>query len=134
MDQKKQVAFLGMWLGNTVIFLLASAVFGNNVVLGNERISGPLAAVVAGLILTVLTSLVPLVVAKSGHKIKDKNIWAGIFLVANIIIVWLIKRLAIVTGLGISNNFYVLILAVVLMLAQWGVAKATGLMAESGKK
>ena len=130
MDSKKLVAFLSFWVANSVLLLVASAIFGNNVVLGNDKLSIPMAAVFSGFILTALTSLVQPVVKKSGYKIKNENAWPVIFLVANFVIIWVIKRLAIVTGFGISSFWYVLILAVVATAVQWGVAKATGAMSK----
>ena len=128
MDQKKAVNFLSFWVANSVVLLLAAAVLGNNVVLGNNNLSGPLAAVISGFILTLLIYLVPFAVERSGYKIKNENIWPAIFFVANAVIIWVIKRLAIVTALGISNILWVLVLALVVTLAELGVAKTTGAM------
>lgn len=128
MDQKKAVNFLSFWVANTVVLLLAAAVLGSNVVLGNDKLSGPLAAVISGFILTLAIYLVPLAVERSGYKIKNENIWPAIFFVANVVIIWVIKRLAIVTALGISSILWVLVVALVATLAELGVAKTTGAM------
>ncbi|OGD93076.1 hypothetical protein A2697_02090 [Candidatus Curtissbacteria bacterium RIFCSPHIGHO2_01_FULL_41_44] len=142
MNQKQLVNFLGFWVANTVVFLLASVIFGGNVVLGNDKLSGPMAAILSGLILTVAGALIAPAVEKSGFKkslqgldlantfglkIKDAS-WAGVFLIVNVVTIWVVKRLAIVTGLGISSVLWVLMLAALATLAQWGVAKATGAM------
>ena len=128
MDQKKAVNFLSFWVANTIVLLLAAAVLGSNVVLGNDKLSGPLAAVISGFILTLLIYLVPLAVKSSGYKIKNENIWPAIFFVANFVLIWVIKRLAIVTALGISSILWVLVVALVVTLAELGVAKTTGAM------
>ena len=133
LDQKKAVNFLSFWVANSVVLLLAAAVLGNNVVLGNNNLSGPLAAVISGFILTLLIYLVPLAVERSGYKIKNENIWPAIFFVANAVIIWVIKRLAIVTALGISNILWVLVLALVVTLAELGVTKTTGAMKTAKK-
>lgn len=133
MNQKKLVNILSFWVANSVTILISAAVLKGNVVLGNDKVSPSLASVIAGLILTLIVTFTPQFVEKSGFKIKDDKLWALIFLAVNFVGLWIIKRLAILTGLGISSILWVLILAVALTLVQWGVAQATGVMAESKK-
>jgi len=128
MDQKKVVNFLSFWVANTVVLLLGAVVLRNNVVLGNDKLSVPLAAIISGLILTGLIYLVPEVVKRSGYKLKDQNIWVAAYFAANVVIIWIIKRLAIITALGISSIYWVLVLAIVVTLVELGVAKITGAM------
>lgn len=134
----KLVGFFGIWVAYSVVLLLASAVFGDNVVLGNDKISGPMAAVVSALILNVAGYGVMPAVERIGlkrnlklPKVGEQQFWTVTYLVANFIFVWVIKRFAQVTGFGVSNLLYVLILAIVLTVVGWGVAKATGMMAKT---
>jgi hypothetical protein len=57
-------------------------------------------------------------------------------LASNIVVLWILKRLAVVTGLGISSILWVLILAIVITFVELAVAKTTGAMEamEEGKK
>lgn len=126
MDQKKVIEVLGFWVVNAIVLLLASLIFRDNIVLGNDKVSTPMAAVLAGLVITGLTYLVRPIVAKSGLKVKGEYNWGIVYLVANTLIVWVIKRLALVLGLGVANIFFTLILAVLLTVGQWAVAKVTG--------
>lgn len=136
MDQKKAVSFLTFWVVNTVVLLGANAIFGGNVVVGNQSISTGLSAIFAGLILTALIPLAPIAVEKSGYKIKNQNIWPAVFLSLNIVTLWILKRLAVVTGFGISGILWVIILAIVITFVELAVAKTTGAMEamEEGKK
>ena len=136
MDQKKAVSFLTFWVVNTVVLLGANAIFGGNVVVGNQSISTGLSAIFAGLILTALIPLAPIAVGKSGFKIKNQNVWPAIFLVSNVVVLWILKRLAVVTGFGISSILWVIILAIVITFVEIAVAKTTGAMEamEEGKK
>lgn len=130
MDQKKLVGFLSFWVVNTVVLLVASVIFSGNVVLGNSRVSTPMAAIISGLIITGLTSLVQPLVAKSGFRVKG-NLMGGVYLVANIVFVWIIKHFALTLGLGVATiNFipYVIPVGILLTAGQWAVAKATGQM------
>lgn len=126
MDQKKIVELLSFWVVNSLVLLVSSAIFGGSVVLGNDKVSAPMAAVLAGLIITAASYLVPPIVARSGFKVKSDPIRGVILAGANFVIVWIIKRLAQLTGLGVANIFYVVVLAALLTLGQWAVAKATG--------
>ena len=128
MDQKRAVAFLTFWVVNTVVILIAGTIFGGNVVVGNISISTGLSAIFAGLILTALIPLTPIAVEKAGYKIKNQNIWPVIFFASNLVVLWILKRLAMVTGLGISSILWVIILAVIMTAAELAVAKGTGAM------
>jgi len=128
MDQKKAVSFLTFWVVNTVVLLVANSIFGGNVVVGNQSISTGLSAIFAGLILTALIPLAPKAVEKSGYKIKNQNIWPAIFLSLNIVTLWILKRLAVVTGFGISSILWVIILAIIITFVELAVAKTTGAM------
>lgn len=127
MDQKKLVGFLGFWVANAIVLLIASVIFGGNVVLGNAKVSTPMAAIISGLIITGLTYLVQPLVDRGGLKVKG-NAMGGVYLVANIVFVWIIKRFALVLGLGVANILYTILVGVLLTGGQWAVAKATGQM------
>lgn len=133
MDQKKLVEILAFWVANTIALLVASYVFGRNVELGNDKLSMPVAAVLSGLIITGAGYLVPPIIEKIGYKVKNENIWGGIYFVANVLVVWVIKRFALVLGLGVASIFYVLLVAVLLTAAQWGAAYATGAVKKGQK-
>ena len=127
MDQKKLFQFLSFWVVDVVVLLVASLIFKNNVVLGNDKVSTALAAVVCGFIITVLITLVK----KSDFKVKNENLWAVIYFVVNALGIWVLKRFALMIGLGVSNLFFVAILALILTVAQWGAALANGSMKKS---
>ena len=131
MDQKKLFQFLSFWVVDVVVLLVASLIFKNNVVLGNDKVSTALAAVVCGFIITVLITLVDPAVKKSDFKVKNENLWAVIYFVVNALGIWVLKRFALMIGLGVSNLFFVAILALILTVAQWGAALANGSMKKS---
>ena len=136
MDQKKAVSFLTFWVVNTVVLLGANAIFGGNVVVGNQSISTGLSAIFAGLVLTALIPLMPKAVEQTGYKIKNQNVWPVIFLASNVVVLWILKRLAVVTGIGIASILGVIILEIIITFVELAVAKTTGAMEamEEGKK
>lgn len=133
MDQKKAVSFLTFWVVNTVVLLIVNAIFGGNIVVGNQSISTGLSAIFAGLVLTALIPLAPKAVEQTGFKIKNQNVWPAIFLSLNIVTLWILKRLAVVTGLGIASILWVIILAIVITFVELAVTKTTGAMEETKK-
>lgn len=133
MDQKKIVEFLAFWVVNTLVLLVSSLIFSGNVVLGNSNLSVAHAAIVCGLIITVFGYLVPTVVKKTGYSIKNENIWGAIYFGANAVIVWVIKRFALILGFGVSSILFVVLVAVLLTVAQWAAAIATGAMKKAKK-
>src|SRR3990167_2848612 len=136
MDQKKAVSFLTFWVVNTVVLLIVNAIFGGNIVVGNQSISTGLSAIFAGLVLTALIPLAPKAVEHTGFKIKNQNAWPVFFFSLNIVTLWILKRLAVVTGLGIAYILWVMILAIIITFVELAVAKTTGAMEamEEGKK
>lgn len=134
MDQKKLVEILAFWVVNSLGLLVASFIFSGNVVLGNDKLSLPMATLLGGLIITAGGYLVRPLVAKSGYRVKNEQIWVGIYFVANAVVLWVVKRFALVLGLGIASIFYVALVAALLTAAQWAAAYATGAMGKRGKR
>jgi len=132
-SNQKLINFFAFWIANSLVFLAASLILVGKVVLGNDKVSVPMAAVIAGFVLTVLMLVVEPAVKKSGYKVTNQNVWGLIYLVFNVAALWLIKKFALVLGLGISSLVYVAIIGVVLTLVQWGVVMATGSMKAKGK-
>ncbi len=125
MSNERLISFFSSWLVTALTLLVSSLVFVGAVVLGNDKVSTPMAAVLAGFIITLLALLVDPAISKSGFASKNKNLRLVTYLVANVIILWIVKRFALILGLGISSLVYVAILGVVLTLVQWGVVVAT---------
>ena len=105
MDQKYLIRFLGIWIATSITALVLSYILGNNLVLGNASISQAFASVVFGLILTIVFFIVGPLSKKLDVKVKDERAWTAIFFVINIVIIWILKRLADFTGVGISNIY-----------------------------
>lgn len=123
MNQKQIIQFLGFWLVNTLIIILASLIFTDNIVLGNDKVSMWQAAMISAFILAAASLGVGPLVKTSGFKIKNENAWAGIFFALNTIVLWVLKRFALLLGLGIAGVFWVLILAALITLGYWGTDK-----------
>lgn len=123
MDQYKLIKFLAHWIVNTLVLLIFSALFPNNIVLGNAAITKPMSSVLVGFILAILILLIPRAAKNLQLKIKDEKVQAVIYLVFNLVALWILKRLADFTGIGISSILWVLILATFVSLIQVSVEK-----------
>ncbi len=112
MDQSKIVKFLSLWVINSVLLLLCSAILKSGIVLGNDKVNGSLAAVFSGLFLTLTPFIAHLILEKYKYKIRDLRIESVFLIAVNSIVIWVIKRFALTTGLGVSNILLVGFLAV----------------------
>ena len=112
MDQSKIVKFLSLWVINSVLLLLCSAILKSGIVLGNDKVNGSLAAVFSGLFLTLTPFIAHLILGKYIYKIRDLRIESVFLIAVNSVVIWVIKRFALTTGLGVSNILLVGFLAV----------------------
>lgn len=126
MDQKNLIKFLEIWIATSIAVLVLSYIFGSNLVLGNAQISQAMAGVVFGLILTVVFFLISPISLRLNIKIKDEKAWAAVYFAVNTVVVWIVKRLADFTGVGVSNIFLVLVIALVVTLVEWSIDKYAG--------
>lgn len=134
MSTEKIVQFLSVWVCNSLLFVIFGQILASSIVLGNDRVVAPMALVFGGLILTLFVYAVEPVIKKSGYRGKDKKIMFLFYLVANIIGIWVIKRLERITGVGIASTVYVVLFAAVAAFAQWAVMTyVTPLLLKQGK-
>ena len=122
-NQKLVLRFLILWIVNSLLLVILSTVFATNVVLGTLNLPKPTASVLVGLILTLLVYSVPWIAKKTQVKLKDDNVTALAYFVVNAIGLWVIKRFADFTGLGLSSILFVLICALVVSIVEVGVDK-----------
>ena len=133
----KAINFLIFWILLALLLLVVSAIFAKDIVLGNANMTRPMAAVFVGLLLAALFYLVPSFLVKvglrknltstldiGGLKLKGESAWFVVFFVINTIAIWVIKRFANATGLGVSNIPFVLILAVLVTAVEKIVSRS----------
>lgn len=116
MNQNKIVKFLSLWVVNAVLLLLSSAFIKSGIVLGNDKVDGSLAAVFCGLFLTLTPFVAHMILEKYKYKVRDRRIESAFLIVVNFVVIWVIKRFALTTGLGVENILLVGFLAVLATL------------------
>jgi len=117
------VEFLGYWLSYTVALLTLSAIFPSNIVFGSASVSRPIAAIFVSLILTIFVFLVPHFFKMQNYKVKDKRSMVVVFFAIDLVIIWLIKFGAKITGFGVSSIVFVILISAVCSLVYLGVSK-----------
>lgn len=119
MNTDKLIVFFATWASVSVLILVFSALSWSNIVLGNGDVEGSISAVVLGFLLTIVSMNSVKILNNAGLKIKDERF--SILVAAGITtpIIWIVKKFAIYTGLGISNNIFVLVLAFVVSAAAY---------------
>lgn len=133
MDQTKLIKFLATWVVNSILLVVISQIFKGTVVIGNAALPKGMAAVFAGFLITIVFFLVPIAVEKSEIKIKDYRLWVVLDFISLVIGVWVVKRLSVITGLGIANILFVLIVAILVTLFDFGADKYSDILLKKNK-
>ncbi|MBU0998237.1 hypothetical protein KJ570_01765 [Patescibacteria group bacterium] len=98
---KRAKRFILYWIHNGILIYLANQIFPSKFVLGNFRLTLVIAVLVSSFALTLFLELVSFRLIKV-KKIKfDNKKRFGLFWLANFIGLWLIARLAPLTGFGV---------------------------------
>lgn len=133
MDQTKLIKFLATWVVNSILLVVISQIFSGSVVLGNVVLSRGIAAVFSGFLITIVFFLVPVAVEKSELKVKDFRLWLILDFGALVIGIWAVKRLSVLTGLGIANILLVLVVALLVTLFDFGTDKYSDTLLKKNK-
>lgn len=127
MAKKKDVSLLQYYVVigvvNAIAIYLTPSFLADSVVLGTSTVPPVVAAIISGVLLTLVVSLVDPLMKQAKLKVTNELLWGAIYGIVNIIAVWVIARGAVYTGMGITSFFVAVVLGIVLMLLQWGVWK-----------
>lgn len=123
MKNGKAVFYTAVSLLNAVILFVGSILFPTNIVLGNYTLPPVLAALATGVLLTGVMALTESAIKYFKLKIKKEMQLAMVYLVGNILGLWVLARLANYSGFGVSSYVVVIILGLLLNTMQYGVWK-----------
>src|SRR3990172_4233408 len=101
MDKKFATKFVGYWVVNTLVLSLANTFFPDSFEMGNAYLNTPLAAVVAGFLLTTLLVLARGLARSKMFKVQGRIIMFAYYWVAASAGVWIVARVADISGFGI---------------------------------
>ena len=117
------LSFLGLWLVNVLVLLLAWLLGGQIVVLGNVIWPPIMAVLITSLLLSVIIALVKPVFEAVKIKVRNENYWILVYLAANIVGLWVLARLAAYTGFGIVRFWVAIVLGIIITILQWAFDK-----------
>lgn len=119
----KSIIFLTKWITVSITLLLLSEIFKKQIVLGNSTMPGAMSAVICSFVFTMALYAAPIISGKLELKFKEERIYIILYAFLLIPFIWIIKKLSLYTGLGISNNFFVLIITLFVSLAYFYTSK-----------
>lgn len=120
----KVLPFAGYWLFNGITLFIFSLIWPRFVVFGNANINTVAAIIWTGFILTVVISLVAPIQDQLKIKVKNEVYMGLVYLVVNVVALWILARwLQPVTGLGIGAFYVAIVVGIVTNFAQYGFWK-----------
>jgi len=124
MDKKFAIRFLGFWIINTIILTLANTIFPGAFELGNAYLNLPTAGIFSGFLITALL-LIARGLARTKDLPKKGRIVMFIYYWGSASLsVWLIARVASLSGFGIARYTWAIGTGFALSLTHWLLRQA----------
>lgn len=124
MDKKLMVRFVSYWIVNVVILALVNTLFPGSFELGNAGLSIPAAGIFSGLLLTVLLAVARGLARSRNFLVKGRIFMFIYYWGAASFAIWLIARVASVSGFGIASFKWAIGLGFAVSLVHWTVRQA----------
>lgn len=121
---KHCLKFILIWLANSLLIYIASALYPSSFVLGTAFVPAAIAPFVAGLGLTLICKLGKIILAKLGVELKGRYSKFVYYWAINAAAIWILARFATYIGLGIAAYYWALVLGFVTCLFQWLLRQA----------
>ncbi len=111
--------FIGFWLTSGILVWVVGTMAPGGVTLGNQTVSPAAAGAFFGYMLSTIIILVQPAMDLGKLKLSDPKHLGFLYLAVNTAAVWVLTRLALIVGVGISAFWWAGILGGVLTLGQW---------------
>lgn len=121
MDKDFTTKFLGYWVANTIVLSLANTFFPDYFELGTASLSAPMAAVFSAFLITSLLFMAKGLSRKKMFKMEGRYIMFAYYWLSAFAAVWLVARIADVSGFGVASFVWAVALGFVVSLANWAV-------------
>lgn len=124
MDKKFGVKFTGYWVVNFLVLSLANSFFPDAFELGNAELCVPTAAIFSGFLLTTLLFLARGLARTKYIKVNGRVNMFVYYWAAGSAGIWIIARIADVSGFGISRFIWAIGAGFVVSLTNWVLRQA----------
>ena len=104
---------------NGVIIYLGGLLYPETIVLGNATVSVFAAVVLAALVITLVISLLPIILTQLNVVKLTPTKKYLIYAFVNILVVWLMSRMALIFGFGLASKFTAITLGLVLTIGHY---------------
>jgi uncharacterized membrane protein YvlD (DUF360 family) len=118
-DKKFIIKFVGYWVVNTVVLALANSFFPGAFELGNAYLGAPAAAILSGFLLTTLLLLAKGLARSKYFTVKGRVIMFLYYWGAASAGIWIVARIANVSGFGIVRFTWAIGAGFVVSLTNW---------------
>lgn len=118
--------WLTLGVANALVLYIASMILPAMVVLGNAGLSNFMAAILTAILLTILLYLVKPILKVANVKVKGNMAINVTYGAANIVGLWVLAKMAVYTGFGITGFAVAITLGIILSVVQFGVWKMIG--------
>jgi hypothetical protein len=116
---KKYTPFIVYWIANSLVFYFANLLKPDVFVIGSSWLSYTVNIAWAGLWLTLILFLVKVFGKQPKSKFPGTGKGMVYYWFWNSVAVWLVAKMAFVTGFGIPKFYWALVLAIFTNLFQW---------------
>ena len=124
MDKKFAIKFVGYWVVNSLVLALSNSFFPDSYVLGNAYLSIPSAVIFSGFLLTILLLLAKGLAKTRSFLIKGRVFMYLYYAAAASAGIWLIARIANVSGFGIARFTWAIGGGLVVAFTNWSLRQA----------
>ncbi len=121
MEIKNTILFITVWFVNALLLIVANFLFPDSLELGNAQLTLLMAALISGLYLTLWTKLAKVFAVALKLTPKGRYMMFLFYWFANSAGIWIIARLASITGFGIVSYMWAIGLGFAASLSQWTV-------------
>ena len=127
--------FAGYWIINSLVLWILSLIWPGFVVFGNANFAPVVAIIWTGFLLTIVITVTQPALQQLKIKTPKEYQMGVVFLVVNVVALWILARwVQPVTGFGIGAFYVAIVLGIITNFAQWGFWKLQSKKQQPAKK
>lgn len=104
---------------NGIIIYIGGMLYPDKIVLGNATVSPFASTILTAMVITLVISLMPVILNQLNVQKLSLNTRYLIYTAVNILVLWLLSRMALVFGFGLESKFLAITLGLLLTIGQY---------------